>query len=530
MRCKTCDYPLWQIRDRRCPECGTGFRPGDFDFVLNAVRFCCPHCDQAYYGTGDRGHLSPRTFACVSCGRSVDMDDMVLLPTEGVREEQTKVEMNPWLERDKRGFFRAWLSTTLKSLGTPNRLMEATPDSASTLQSAWFALITNGVYVCTGLLLPFAALMVFILFGAGGGGFGGMAGGLTVFYLGIVAAVLIGAFIWAAAAHLVLVLTGPVAAGIGRTTQCMLYSSAAMVVIAVPCLGFYFSFISGIWWAVAATMMVLAAQRVETWRAIVAVLAPLVLLVGAAVAIIAGMIWYSASQASAAAQFAAQAQAQAAATQAQAATAQTLAIAPNAFQNDAEASRIHQWGAALLAHHAAHDEWPTHPAELIKSGGVWPGQFVANRRDPNAPPWAPSDPRPTANVLIGSMSIDDFQLADVTTQETAVRSAMTGIPGNTIACRVGDTVFVYYGIDPADMPGELWLVIGHDEPAESTPRAARLLWVVRADGHLGRFAPQNLGTHLAEQNALRVANGLSPIPDLATIRADRSVVGEEQHP
>lgn len=530
MRCKNCDYPLWQIRDRRCPECGTGFRPSDFDFVLNSVRFCCPHCDQAYYGTGERGHLSPRMFACVSCGRSVDMDDMVLLPTEGVREEQTKVEMNPWLERDKRGFFRAWLSTTLKALGTPNRLMEATPDNASTLQSAWFALITNGVYICTGLLLPFAALMLFIMFGPGGGGFGGMAGGLTVSYLCIVAAVLIGAFIWAAATHLVLVLTGPVAAGLGRTTQCMLYSSAAMVVLAIPCLGFYFSFISGIWWAVAATMMVLAAQRVETWRAIVAVLAPLIVIVGAGAAIIAASIWYSASQAAVAAQAAAQtAQAQAMA-QAQAATAQALVIAPNPFQNDAEASRIHQWGAALLAHHVTHDRWPTHPAELFKTGGVWPGQFVAIRRDPSAPSWAPPEARPTSNVLIGSMSIDDFQLADATTQDTAVRSAMTGIPETTIACRVGDTVFVYFGIDPADMPGELWLVIGHDEPTAGEPRATRLIWVVRADGHLGRFALQSLGTHLAEQNSLRVANGLSPIPDLATIRADRPVVGEKQHP
>ena len=310
----------------------------------------------------------------------------------------------------------------------------------------------------------------------------------------------------------------------------MLYSSAAMVVLAIPCLGFYFSFISGIWWAVAATMMVLAAQRVETWRAIVAVLAPLIVIVGAAVAIIAASIWYSASQAAVAAQAAAQTAQSQAMAQAQAATAQALAIAPNPFQNDAEASRIHQWGAALLAHHVAHDRWPTHPAELFKTGGVWPGQFVAVRRDPNAPSWAPPEPRPTSNVFIGSMSIDDFQMADATTQDTAVRSAMTGIPETTIARRVGDTVFVYFGIDPADMPGELWLAIGHDEPAVGEPRAARLIWVVRADGHLGRFALQNLGTHLSDQNALRVANGLSPIPDLATIRADRPVVGEEQHP
>jgi hypothetical protein len=522
MRCKTCDYPLWQIRDRRCPECGTNFRPSEFDFVLNSVRFCCPHCEQAYYGTGDRGHLSPRTFACVSCGRRVDMDDMVLLPTEGVCEEQTKVELNPWLERDKRGFFRAWLSTTLKALGTPNRLMEATPDNAPTMPAAWYALITNGLYVCTGLLLPIAAFVLIAMFGAGGGGGPvGMIGGLSVFYLGVVAAVLIGAFLWAAVTHFILVSTGPVAAGIGRTTQCMLYSSAAMLILAVPCLGFYFSFISGIWWAVAATIMVLAAQRVETWRAIVAVIAPLVLLVGTGVAMVAGGIWYSASQASAGAQAAAQA----AQTQAQAQAAAPLAqaVAPNPYPNDAEASRIHQWGAALLSHHASHGRWPTHPAELLKSGGVWPGQFVASRSDPDAPYWAPPVTRPTSNVLIGSMTIEDFQIADASTQETAVRSAMTGIPEGTIACRVGDTVFVYYGINLADASPELWTVIGFDGPAASGS-ASRNVWVGRVDGRISRFAAATFDEDLAEQNALRARAGLAPIPDPKTITAERPVV------
>lgn len=522
MRCKTCDYPLWQIRDRRCPECGANFRPSEFDFVLNSVRFCCPHCDQAYYGTGERGHLTPRRFACVSCGRDVDMDEMVLLPTEGVREEQTKVEMNPWLERDKRGFLRAWLSTTLRALGTPNRLMEATPDNAPTMPAAWYALITNGVYVCTGLLLPIGLLMLFAVVGAGGGGAGvGMIGGLTAFYLGSVAAVLIGAFIWAAATHLILVLTGPVAAGLGRTTQCLLYSSAAMLILAVPCLGFYFSFISGIWWAVAATIMVLAAQRVETWRAIVAVIVPVVVIMGATAAVIAGAIWYSASQASAAAQ-AAQAQAQA---QAQAAATQALAAVPNPYPDDPEASRIHQWGAALLAHHAAQEGWPTHPAELLGSGAVWPGQFVASRREPDAPSWAPQAARPTANVRIGTMSIGDFQMADATTQEAAVRSAMTGIPEGAIACRVGDTVFTYYGIRLADMPGELWLVVGHDQPAADTRKAATI-WVFRADGQLDRFAAKDLDANLSEQNALRARVGLSPIPDPQTITAERAIVPE----
>ncbi len=520
MRCKNCDYPLWQIRDRKCPECGTAFRPSEFDFVLNSVRFCCPDCDQAYYGTGERGHLVPRTFACVSCGRTVDMDDMVLLPTQGVREEQTKVEMNPWLERDRRGFFRAWLSTTLKALGTPNRLMEATPDGASTLQAAWYAAVCNGVYAFTGVLLPFGAIILFAAFGAGGGGGAfGPLGGLAGFYLGSVLAVLVGAFIWAAAAHLILVLTGPVAAGIGRTTQCMLYSSAAMLILAIPCLGAYFSFISGIWWAVAATIMVLAAQRVQVWRAVVAVLAPLVVVVGISVLGVAGMIWYSTSQASAAA---AQAQAQAAQAQASAAAAMN-----NPYPFDPEAGRIHQWATALRTHVSKHDQWPTHPAELLKVDGAWAGHFVSNRIGGAAPLIGEGAEMGQSKARIGAMTVADFLTADAATQDLAVRSAMTSIPEGTIACRVGDTVFVYYGIDPADGPGELWTVIGHNEPRAGSRQATTLIWVGRADGTLDRFAPMELASRLAEQNALRAANGLPPIPDLDTITAERPAVREQ---
>ena len=81
MRCKSCDYPLWNLLARACPECGAAFKPSEFDFNLNAVRFCCPHCSQSYYGTDARGHLVPPAFACVSCGNAITMDDCLLLPT-----------------------------------------------------------------------------------------------------------------------------------------------------------------------------------------------------------------------------------------------------------------------------------------------------------------------------------------------------------------------------------------------------------------------------------------------------------------
>src|SRR5205809_3624053 len=99
MHCKQCDYPLWGLRTRECPECGKPFGPSSYEFVANSVRFCCPHCEQSYYGTGARGHLVPPHFDCVSCQRHIHMHDMVLFPAHGLEEEQTAIEQMPWLNR-----------------------------------------------------------------------------------------------------------------------------------------------------------------------------------------------------------------------------------------------------------------------------------------------------------------------------------------------------------------------------------------------------------------------------------------------
>ena len=37
MFCKSCNYPLWNINTRQCPECGAPFKPSDFQFALNEV-------------------------------------------------------------------------------------------------------------------------------------------------------------------------------------------------------------------------------------------------------------------------------------------------------------------------------------------------------------------------------------------------------------------------------------------------------------------------------------------------------------
>lgn len=89
MRCETCDYPLFDIRERTCPECGTPFRPSQFEFSHCGVRFCCLHCDQQYYGTGHRGHLVPKAFRCIRCNNDVNMNEMVVrVPLHKVLERQ----------------------------------------------------------------------------------------------------------------------------------------------------------------------------------------------------------------------------------------------------------------------------------------------------------------------------------------------------------------------------------------------------------------------------------------------------------
>jgi hypothetical protein len=95
MRCQQCEYRLWNLTSRQCPECGTPFAPSEFDFAPNTVRFCCPHCDQDYYGTSASGHLVPDAFDCVRCHNFIRMDEMVMRPAEGVEEEDTRAECSP---------------------------------------------------------------------------------------------------------------------------------------------------------------------------------------------------------------------------------------------------------------------------------------------------------------------------------------------------------------------------------------------------------------------------------------------------
>ena len=139
MRCKTCDYPLWNLKTRQCPECGAAFKPSDYQFTMFAVKFCCPHCDQAYYGNGPHGYLRPSEFTCIKCAIFINMDSTVLRPSEGTDESHTRGNRAQWIEPSKGRQIRCFSSTIGESMLRPDRLIEGIPPESSMRRAAWFS-------------------------------------------------------------------------------------------------------------------------------------------------------------------------------------------------------------------------------------------------------------------------------------------------------------------------------------------------------------------------------------------------------
>lgn len=274
VKCLSCQYPLWGIAARVCPECGAPSAPSRFRFRPGSVRFCCPHCDQGYYGTDADGLLVPREFDCVSCGQHVTLDEMIVRPVPGGEAVQMPLNLNPWDDRANVGRWRAFWRTMFLGIGDVGQLMRVTrPEGSNGLR---FVATLWGVVVMIAFL-PLGLIMVpaFIA---------GLTGGARTFGvpLMIAAAMLITSTIVlilatvlaAAASHGVLRLTGPTAFPLKRTVQAFSYTCGPMIFCAFPCLGFYWTPVGLLWWTIMAGVALAHAQRVSGWRAFVAIFCP----------------------------------------------------------------------------------------------------------------------------------------------------------------------------------------------------------------------------------------------------------------
>ncbi len=495
MRCKSCEYILWNLAARQCPECGTGFKPSDYEFTLNSVQYRCPHCGQPYYGTAANGHLVPKSFTCVSCNNPVNMDDMVLLPTEGLHEDQTQADEMPWLARKKIGFFKALFGTLGRSMGGPAPLIRLTPVTSPITDALYYVTVTQVVInlLSVGVVILFFAGLA--IFGRGGGGIGAIAAMLGTMF-GVLLGGLVYALIWAGTVHLTLKLSGPTQAGFGRTVHAICYSSGCNILSGVPCLGFYLSIFGYLWWAIAAIFMVRDGQKVSALRASLAVLWLPVLLMAMGVGV---FIWaINASQ-----------KAAAAANTATAAAARNgpVVTTPPADLSAAVAGTSPSAVAAGLSNFvAAQGRFPSHAMELSSRGGVPLVHFCTAQGGAFGMP-------DTRLYRLGGVPFDELMQMEPSRQIAIAAAAAVTLTDPAGAHRLGDYVFCLKGLDPPTVlsPG-IWafVVVPHAWSARDA------LSIGLADGSTRTIAGADFDAALQEQQAERSAAGLPPFADPRT--------------
>lgn len=524
MRCKTCSYPLWRLRARQCPECGAPFRPSEFEFIRNSVRFGCPFCDQAYYGDDPQGRLWPVEFDCISCGRRVHMDQMVLSPAAGLAEERTEPRRSPWLERRRIGWWRAWVNTVGMALTAPTELIESTPEDSSLLDAAKFWLLTQVMIWAVAAVPLWGVLGAGMLTAVAGRGrivLGPMAAGLAmIFGAGLVASLAV-ALVFALIAHGILRLTGRTGLGPRRTMQAVAYSSGANVVSAIPCMGVS---VGWIWWLVSATLMMRAGHRVRAWRAVTAVVGPVAVVLMLMVGGYAVLVWWALKQAG-------------------------PALAASAVMGSGAAPAVQRAGnlaAAMAAWSAAEgpDAPPmVHIAELMADGVVEAGWVAGMPTGPISPgpmvtvttpggtvtsPQAPFGP----STRVGPLSLLEFVAARPETRREAARAASRALAAGTASYRFGEFVFtdprrrVPEQEDP-EATAALWVFYSWPESGAPAPRSK--VQIGRRDGTAVEVGVEDFPTLLEAQNRLRSGLGL-PVLELpgasAATEADPSTEAE----
>lgn len=483
MHCQSCDYPLWNLRTRTCPECGATFRPSEIDFQPGAVRFSCPHCNQAYYGTGERGQLEPIEFDCVTCGRHVHMDEMVVLPSEGFDEHVATMPVVAWRRRESLGMLRAWFSTVGTALIFPHRLLANRTSELNGSAAFGFMALTIGV-TCLASMAPL--LMFFILLGlAAAAGPGVMMMSILIF-IAVVAFILplALAFFWTGVTHWLLrVRGGTPARGITRTFEAIAYSSGAYVIGAIPCFGGY---VAPFWWPISATIAVKHGQNVSGGRAAFATLtlpiALFVLVIAAYMGLfVMGMMMSSAGP---------------------------MQVSTQRYGQFAMPVAVPRLTTALVIELDSNDV--VHASALIVHQNLDPMSYLELGSN--------THPR---DVPIGSGTLMDFIGGDVAMQRTLIEEASAVMPDKVIAHRVGDFVFTHHGHSrstSALTDPDLWVVIGSPDPDRNpAPSPGDVVVVGTSGGATRNFAFEQFGQMLEAQNALRATHGLPPLPDPRTV-------------
>ncbi len=493
MRCTRCDYRLWNLSARTCPECGEPFRPSEYRFRPNSVKFCCPHCDQSYFGTSRDGLLMPAEFDCVQCGQHIHLDQMVLRPGDGVTEAQTEVTHNPWLRRKHIGIVKTFFKMIGRGMVDPINLMRATPVDSGNGQAWWYLIFMQ--LVAAGMLSLFCAVVggffALLVTQAGGPGGGGGApllpmigfGSLWAFGLSISTIVL--TLIWGAVAHLFLWMGAKPSHSIGRTYQALCYTSGPYILAAIPICGMYgLAMVGAVWWIVSATLGLRQAQQVTGGQATLATLA------FPAIGIVLGfggflaMIAFSTNKAMTA--------------PGPAGTFATTNLGGNAAQALVDYATDHQ------------GRGPKHGLQLMQTDHLLfttDYQLFTSESDPSL-------------TVIGDYTLSTLESDPAALAATAQAQARK-MPNNAVAHRVGDLVFTHHGVRLVDGDRNLWTVIVWPDPDFNDPPAGfEMIEIGLADGKSIQTSAQLFDQQLKAQNQIRRDYNLPPLPHPSKVTHD----------
>lgn len=487
MRCKNCDYALWNLTSRQCPECGDPFKPSDFTFNPNAVRFLCPHCGQNYFGTDDNGHLQPTAFDCVKCEQPITMDEMVLVPADGIHESLTRgknPDSNPWVRRSEIGTSKAGWRTIGRVLGSPGSLMD-TPESLTgrIRHALWFSFLISVVTTLLGSL-PFFLLAIIPLGMGGGSGFLSALPYILLF-IAVPPIVLIGVWVLnGLVAHGLLKLTGGTMQSVKRSVEAGLYASGANIFMGVPCLGFQLFPLSIVWGGISQAFML---KRLHAVSAIRAFLCTSVFPILAVLAVIGGVVGWSYWMA-------------------------------NIFGPQNVTSRVtiqtSSVGMDLVRTAQQNNAWPAHGLDLVVNGSISPYSIDTLEYTAGIPGF---------EVLPG-IDASTVRFYSASQLSSLASNAAAALPPDVIAHRMGDFIFTYHGLPtqrPRQSSDARWIAVWCLHPSRvgisnssQARRAHDLRVVVTNDWSEIEYDPTTFPAALAAENQARAALGLAPLPDL----------------
>lgn len=479
MHCRACNYVLWNISARQCPECGTAFKPSEFEFTPGSVRYLCPVCSKGYYGTSEKGHLVPRSFSCVQCGTAIDMDEMILTPAQGVSEDLTRPVELPWLARERRSPLIAALRTCGWALGRPGDVGRALPPSGAAGR-AWRFLVLVQV-ACWSVQIG-AILLLPALVAGGKASLGFLVGWLITVIVMFMLMCCVFVPIWGIVAHFILRSSGTTRGGGDVTFSTICYTGGANLPTAIPFVGY---FLGPLWWLISAVFALRESQRVSTGRAALAVLpVPIVtvgILVGGYISLAAWGVGMAVRAAS---------------------MARPPGIAATVGANTVS---IHS---ALADQLVARSDPAADPFRAIADARIPPDAFLVPGSATKAANWGVSG---ASLAQLPLLTRDEFALFEE--RRRALPQATPGV------VRVADAVVLTDAGLYNGTLGNLWAVIMWPDPL-SNPQEdpSMVIHVACADGTTVFFGYQFFDAALAAENSRRAEHSLPPIPHPRTVK------------